>query len=168
MAFLLIQRPGEADERFSLADTEVRIGRLSDNELAIDEPSLSRYHAVISATGDGHTVVDLGSRNGTRVNGQLASDAPVQLRPGDDVALGSQGVVLRYLADDARSGDITGFFGTVPAPGESTVSPAVVEDGERWMKVLRVTPWLRFVGAAAGSLAAVLALAWWIIRWLVP
>jgi len=35
------------------------------------------------------------------------------------------------------------------------------------MKVLRVTPWLSFVGAVAGSLAAILALAWWVIRWLV-
>jgi len=101
------------------------------------------------------------------VNGKIAIDSPVPLRHGDDVALGGQGVVLRYLEDEAPSGDITGFFGQVPTPADSTVSRVPEEEGERWMKVLRVTPWLRFVGAVAGSLAAILALAWWVIRWLV-
>ena len=166
MSFLIIQRPDQAEERFTLVDVQVRVGRLPDNELAIDEPSVSRYHALISPSGDGHTVVDLGSRNGTRVNGQPASDTPVPLRHGDDVSLGGQGVVLRYLADEAPSGDVTGFFAQVPQPESVAVSRALLEGGEKWMKVLRVTPWLRLVGAVTGTLAAILALAWWAGRWL--
>ena len=166
MSFLIIQRPDQAEKRFTLLDVQVRVGRLPDNELAIDEPSVSRYHALISPDGGGHTVVDLGSRNGTRVNGQPTSDTPVPLRHGDDVALGGQGVVLRYLADEAPSGDVTGFFGQVPQPESVAVSRALLEGSEKWMKVFRVTPWLRLVGAITGTLAAILALAWWTIRWL--
>ena len=110
--------------------------------------------------------MDQGSRNGTRVNGLPASDTPVPLRHGDDVALGGQGVVLRYLADEAPSGEATGFFGQVPQPESVAVSRALLEGSEKWMKVVRVTPWLRLVGAGTGTLAAILALAWWTIRWL--
>jgi len=60
VASLLIHRPGKSDRTFPLTDTEVRVSRLPDNELAIDEPSLSRYHALISPIGEGHTVADLG------------------------------------------------------------------------------------------------------------
>ena len=166
MSSLLIQRPSQADESFPLADKEVRVGRQPDNELAIDEPSISRYHALISPRAEGHTVVDLGSRNGVWVNGQRAGDAPVPLRHGDEIDLGGQGVVLRYVADEAPTGEVTGFFGQVPEVESPFVPQALYEAGERWMKVLRVTPWLRLVGAAIGALAAALALAWWTIRFL--
>ena len=39
--------------------------------------------------------------------------------------------------------------------------PDVLYEGERWLKILRVTPWLRLVAAAIGAVAAALAAAWW-------
>ena len=169
VAFLLIQRPGHTDERAPLPDTQLRVGRLPDNELVIDEPSVSRHHALISPSRYGHTVADLESRNGIWVNGQRAIDAPVPLRHGDEVELGGQGVVVKYFADEARTSDATAFFMRVPELERhriANVLPNVLYEGERFMKVLRVTPWLRLVGAAIGTAAAVLALLYWIIRWL--
>ena len=165
MAYLLVQCPGQTDDKFLLTDKQVTVGRLPGNELVIDEPSVSRHHARIFPSHEGHTIVDLGSRNGVWVNGQQASEAPIPLRHGDKVALGGQGVALRYIADEASTGDLTSFFSREPYPVRQSTQD-VTNEGERWMKVLRATPWLRFVAAVAGSAAALLALVWWAIRFL--
>ena len=164
MPFLLIQRPDQDEERFTLPGQPLSVGRQSDNELVIDEDSLSRRHALITPDGEGHAIADQGSRNGVWVNGQRVTEAPVPLRDGDEVALGGRGVVLRYCDDEPTGTDATAFFSPVPAARPPTSE--IMYEGERWMKVLRVTPWLRFVAAALGSAAAVLALTWWIIRFL--
>ena len=165
VAYLLIQRPGRDDERFSLPEGQLRVGRLSDNELVIDDQSISRHHALIASSGEGHTIEDLGSRNGVWLNGQRSGDTPVPLREGDEVELGGQGVMLQYFGQEASAPDATAFFTQVPRL-ETWRMPDVREEGERWMKILRVTPWLRFVAAALGALAAFMALAWWIGRFL--
>ena len=164
VALLLIQRPNQEEQRFPLADTEVRVGRMPENELAIDEPSISRQHVLISPSGDGHTVVDLGSRNCTWVNGQPTGDTPIPLRHGDDIDVGGQGVVLRYQSEEGPAIDASGFFGTVAQPTRVTAPRNLYEEGERWVKLFRATPWLRFAGAVIGTLAATLALIWWAIR----
>lgn len=54
-----------------------------------DDPQLSRRHALVRSAADGSlTIEDLGSRNGTRVNGQAVGPAPQALSPGDRVELG--------------------------------------------------------------------------------
>ena len=166
MAILLIERKGQEDEKFALPDKEVRIGRSSENEVVINEPSISRHHALISPSKDGHTVQDLGSRNGIWVNGQRAGDTPVPLRHGDEVELGGEGVVVQYMAEEESAPDVTAFFAKVPQIEKQLGPDILYERGGRWVKLLRMTPWLRFVGAAIGTLAAILALAFWIIRWL--
>ena len=164
MPFLLIQRPDHDEEKFTLPNKRLSVGRQSDNELVIDDESLSRRHAVVTPSDEGHAIADQGSCNGVWVNGQRVTEAPVPLRDGDEVALGGRGVVLRYCDDEPTGIDATAFFSPI-APARPPTSEIMYE-GERWMKVLRVTPWLRFVAAALGTAAAVLALTWWIIRFL--
>ena len=65
------------------------------------------------------------------------------------------------MADAAPVGEATGFFGAVSKPESTVVRSTLYEEGERWLKLFRVTPWLRFAGAAIGTLAATLALIWW-------
>ena len=169
MAILVIRRPGQVEQSVHLDDLQVTVGRLEDNELTIDDRSVSRRHAVITRHGDAHTITDLGSRNGMWVNGRRTRDKPVVLRPGDEVALGNQGVVLRYLTDELEGADVTGVF-TVPSwmdsIGLSQGLSAPLTGGKLWDRLLRITPWLRLAGAATGAMAAVLALTWWILRFL--
>ena len=119
MAFLLIKRPGHSDQKFPLPVHQLTVGRQPDNKLVIDHRSVSRHHALIHPSGEGHTIEDLESRNGTLVNGQRAGDAPVPLRQSDEVALGGQGVVLQYLADVASAPDVTAFFCAGTLAGET-------------------------------------------------
>lgn len=63
------------------------IGRLPDNHLSLNHGSVSRRHARIAITQTGVTIEDLGSQNGTTLNGSPVKQSS-QLRPGDIVRVG--------------------------------------------------------------------------------
>ena len=64
----------------------ITVGRAEDNDLVLPDPEVSRHHARLEPAGAGWRVVDVGSRNGTWVNGERASRQP--LAPGDTVMFG--------------------------------------------------------------------------------
>jgi ABC transport system ATP-binding/permease protein len=63
-----------------------RIGRLPDNDLVLDDLLVSRRHAELVAAGGGWRIVDLGSGNGTFVNGVRVREAPIS--PSDVLGIG--------------------------------------------------------------------------------
>ena len=66
---------------------KVTIGRAPGSDCLLSDPSVSRWHAELRADGDGWVLADVGSTNGTRLNGwRLTGPAPV--RAGDEVAFG--------------------------------------------------------------------------------
>ncbi|HSN90360.1 MAG TPA: PAS domain S-box protein [Anaeromyxobacteraceae bacterium] len=81
-------RPAHLGRSFRLDRDEVTIGRASDADLAVDDPGASRRHARVERGPDGEYVIaDLGSRNGTYVNGLKVRSTP--LREGDKIQLGT-------------------------------------------------------------------------------
>lgn len=90
----LVVRHGGTTEGASLAlrGSRLTIGRLASCDLAIEDTTVSREHAAVVRRGDTWWVVDLGSTNGTRVNGTRAAEHP--LEPGDRIALGDAVVEL--------------------------------------------------------------------------
>lgn len=86
MRKLTISSPGSAPVTHELADTLITIGRGADNLLQLADPSVSSRHAQITATGDIYELTDLGSTNGTRVNGVAVTTAT--LRVGDQIRFG--------------------------------------------------------------------------------
>ncbi|MFF7446340.1 MULTISPECIES: FHA domain-containing protein [unclassified Streptomyces] len=76
-----------------LPSRTVRIGRAADNDLVIDDLVVSRRHAELRALPDGsYEIVDLGSHNGTYLNGGPVTRAP--LGPGDVVGIGHSAFCL--------------------------------------------------------------------------
>jgi pSer/pThr/pTyr-binding forkhead associated (FHA) protein len=76
------------------------IGRAADNDIVLDEATVSRCHALLLADSQGVILLDLDSTNGTFVNGVPAPpDAQVHLKDGDVIAIGA--VVARYQAPAA-------------------------------------------------------------------
>jgi pSer/pThr/pTyr-binding forkhead associated (FHA) protein len=63
------------------------IGRLADNHLGLNHGSVSRRHARISVTPKGVVLEDMGSQNGTTVNGTPVTK-PTLIRPGDILRIG--------------------------------------------------------------------------------
>ena len=72
----------------------VTIGRRPESTLQMADPNVSRNHAEIRPQGNGWILVDLGSTNGSRVNGVRVSSH--ELREGDEVSFGN--TVLRFEA----------------------------------------------------------------------
>jgi hypothetical protein len=79
-------------ERIALGEFIVTVGRMPDCTLVLADPNASRNHAEVRPQGDGFVVVDLGSTNGTRVNGVRISEQV--LRDGDEVMFGNTRVVF--------------------------------------------------------------------------
>ena len=74
-------------------ERRIRIGRQSDNDLVVADPGVSRHHAEVINESGTCTLRDLGSTNGTYVNGSVAHEHA--LRDGDRISLGSTVVEFR-------------------------------------------------------------------------
>src|SRR5690348_2774676 len=70
------------------------IGRTRDCDLCLTDLSVSRTHALLVRREDGWVLSDLGSHNGTRLNGWLVRE-PVQVRAGDRVEFGSMAFIIQ-------------------------------------------------------------------------
>ena len=86
-------------EQIPLDQQRMRIGRYPNNEIVLDHPTVSAYHADIVERPDGrHEIHDNGSRNGTRVNGDIVTNRA--LRDGDLITLGAAS--MHYLGSSIR------------------------------------------------------------------
>lgn len=102
MADLLITLSNGQTLRHELgAQTEV-LGRDRACDIFLDDPSTSRRHARVVPTAEGYLVEDLGSKNGTLVNGVTCGSKA--LNDGDQILLGT--VVVDYSTTDPSSGSV--------------------------------------------------------------
>jgi len=88
MAFgrLILTEEGERGREFCLARPHVTIGRGSVNDIALADLKASRCHMRLECSNDGCTIIDLGSVNGTRLNGSPVERAVLQA--GDVISVG--------------------------------------------------------------------------------
>lgn len=85
-ALLLVQKGPNAGARYLLNSDCVTVGRNPDNEIFLDDVTVSRKHAQFLRNGKSFLVQDSGSLNGTYVNGELAEKT--DLINGDSVQIG--------------------------------------------------------------------------------
>lgn len=107
--FQLIMRTGPTPgATFTLEGDQLNIGRDSTNEITINDAEVSRRHARLTFQGGKYVLEDLGSTNGTFVNGQRLA-GPRVLKAGEVVSFGEQIVLV--------------FEVTTNDPGATMVSP---------------------------------------------
>ena len=85
-AMLIIHRGPNRGERFLLNSPDTSIGRSGDNDVLLDDVTVSRKHANIRRAGERFELIDLGSLNGTYVNNN--SIARATLNSGDEIQFG--------------------------------------------------------------------------------
>ncbi len=85
---------GEA-HRFSLEDGEHTVGRSSENAVQVAMARVSKRHAMVRVDGERLFVKDLGSRNGTELNGKPVGDAWAEVPPGNLVSFA--GALMRRV-----------------------------------------------------------------------
>ena len=119
---------------------EVRIGRSADNEVRIDNPALSRYHASIEAVAGIHLLKDFGSQNGTFVNGERVQGR-AGLNSGDKIQVGKFTLTFRTerkaTVDAAEVTDQASYA----VAGKTLILRAPV--------VERSCPWIGYLESAA-------------------
>ena len=86
VAMLILQRGGQGGQRWRLDAPELIIGRSPECDIILPDRQVSRRHARIFRQGDHYFVEDLGSKNGTWVNGQPVRE-PVRLEDGDEIQI---------------------------------------------------------------------------------
>jgi pSer/pThr/pTyr-binding forkhead associated (FHA) protein len=115
---LIVRKGSNEGEEFPLTSVITTIGRDPMADITINDPELSRLHARLVETAVGYELEDLGSTNGTYLEGQLIAGGPAPLTPGQEIQMGSD-LVLLFQAIE-----------TIAAPPASVIEPEV-EEGER-------------------------------------
>lgn len=109
MFYLYLTAPGMPAQKFLLDRPVTTIGRSSMNDLPIPDKMLSRQHARIVRDGNGGLAIeDMGSRNGTFVNGEKLT-ALLPLKSGDRITVG--GVTLKVESESTTRVRIDEFAG---------------------------------------------------------
>ncbi len=80
-------------KRLVVGPAGVTLGRSRQCDVVLDDPNVSRRHAEIRPRGGSWVLSDLGSTNGSRINGRQV-DAPEVVRPGDEIEVGA--TALRF------------------------------------------------------------------------
>jgi pSer/pThr/pTyr-binding forkhead associated (FHA) protein len=88
---LLVLKGAGVGGRYLLDTAETKIGRDINNEICLDDITVSRSHALISKS-DGYTIKDLGSLNGTYLNAVVVREA--RINAGDEVQIGKYHLTL--------------------------------------------------------------------------
>jgi FhaA, N-terminal domain/FHA domain len=89
-AYLIVATDDGPQVEFDLEGPLISIGRASDNDVIVDDPMVSRHHCQLKLQHGAYGFVDLGSRNGSTVNGQSVQE--VALGPGDLIRIGGTSI----------------------------------------------------------------------------
>ncbi|MDB4965932.1 MAG: hypothetical protein JWN44_1621 [Myxococcales bacterium] len=101
-ARLIVVQPSGEEKSHVLGVPHVRLGAGSSNDIVLDDPHASRFHAELRKTDEGWLLRDLGSLNGTRVGDVAVKEG--LLHSGATITVGE--TKIRFLADEGRAEEI--------------------------------------------------------------
>ena len=166
--YRLIYEDGDTPQTHTFATGEVIIGRTEECQIILQDPSISRKHAKVVVDQSGVRVLDLKSKNGTKLNGTQVMEAV--LKNGDRLHLGkfeitfSDALESRVVLDDDKPlseeagtiirsvGELSRLLEEAPAIKEPTDQKAVPADVEEIGKANRI---LKVLTKVAETLIAV-------------
>jgi len=134
VASLFVIRGRDQGTRFQLEDSIHTVGRTQGSSIRLHDTEVSREHAELVRKGEGYLLRDLGSSNGTFVNGQPATER--ELVSGDQVQFGRSLVLFTGVVEGA-SDDIGDQVDIVPRAsvddGSRIVAALSHSEGSEWM-----------------------------------
>lgn len=116
-AALVVRQGAQAGMSFSITGNQVVLGREEGLDIILQDPESSRRHSRISWQGGQYVVEDLGSTNGTFVNG-VQITTPQILNPGDSIGIGQTALVFQM------QGGQTPFQSPPPQQAQAYAAPS--------------------------------------------
>jgi transcriptional regulator with PAS, ATPase and Fis domain len=146
-SYLIVRRP-EGSRVIDVDEgAEIVLGRSATATVQIDDPKVSREHARIVRRDGALRLVDLGSRNGTRVNGKTARDESLALVSGDTITIGPLEILIAETAGPRAQRDPADP--AAPAgelPGVVVSDPAMAQVFERVRRVAQAETTVLLLG----------------------
>jgi len=124
---LVLLQDGQA-KNFDLGDTDVFIGRLPECEVQLISNMVSRKHARVYRDGNDYFVEDLGSGNGTFLNGQKV-EKPHRLKSNDRLKFGP--ILVRFESDEPAASPAAALAAFAPAAADAFSTIQIQDDRER-------------------------------------
>jgi pSer/pThr/pTyr-binding forkhead associated (FHA) protein len=158
MPKLQISLPDGSQLDHELTEDVITIGRAPDNTIELNDASMSGHHAQIAPGGEGYLLTDLGSTNGTKLNGNpCVANAEYGLSPGDKILFGKIASVFDPdAAEDAQELPVDDHVASV---AKSSVKPSNFMNASPFQK--RTTKKdkanMAIIGIASVALLATLA-----------
>ena len=156
LATLSVQHGPLAGQQFPITQSSVTIGRTASNEIVIDDSEVSRHHVRIAWNGRQFIIEDLGSTNGTFVNGARIT-SPQPLGKGDSLRLGALDLSFASNLPSAVPDPITHV--SLPAVQQPASVPTHVPPYSQRARTEGSPPWLLILGGGGILLLAVIAVA---------
>lgn len=134
-------RRGDEVREYTLTGETITIGRATDNQVVLSDPLVSRHHARLEWADGAYHIVDLGSANGTQINGvEIEPKEQHLLKEGDNIAIGGFSLALRLpLAAEEATQVSTSQRETAIREAESLtfvapVTPRLIITTPQWTK----------------------------------
>ncbi|OGT31663.1 MAG: hypothetical protein A2W28_09095 [Gammaproteobacteria bacterium RBG_16_51_14] len=145
MAKLVLSMNGVVQGEFELNQERLTVGRKPDNDIQIDNLAVSGKHALIITILDDSFLEDLGSTNGTYVNGKLVKKHV--LKDGDVIAIGKH--ELKYINEHATDNDDEFEKTMIIKPGSASAAVAAAQAAE---KAVAAAPHAPATGSGGASM----------------
>lgn len=99
-AALVVTSGHQAGTRYAITTTQVTVGRHPDSDIFLDDITVSRRHVELQQGKTGYSLTDVGSLNGTYLNGERLAEGETQLTNGDELQIGK--FKLLYLVSSTN------------------------------------------------------------------
>ena len=139
---LVLSLPEGEPVSHRLTSERVTLGRAEENSIRLELKSVSSRHCEFRAGPDGYELIDLGSTNGTKVNGMALNGHAVPLKNGDRIVF-AESVSAHFFAAVEASG---------PASAPKPKAPAAKAGQEEWDEWLPINPVAAAVAQQEGTL----------------
>jgi hypothetical protein len=138
------------DKQVTIGDGVTTIGRASDNQISFaDDSNISRYHAEIETRGDEFWLIELGSSNGTKINGEIVLSEK-RLNNGDVILFGGTSQIEFFLESRVESQE-----SREESPNAKVETPKIENQSSENSETKKKFPMILAVAAIACGLAIV-------------
>ena len=160
MPKLQIVRPDGSQTDHELTEEILTIGRAPDNVFPIDDVSVSSHHAQIAPNAGVFLLKDLGSTNGTKVNGsELQPDTEYTLKPGDKIRFGKVDSIFDPEHAEAGAQELPSNADRAVTAATKSIKPSNFMNASPFQKAVKKKDTIGIAVMAIGILATIAALA---------